>query len=120
MLAHEPRNPELHARLAPLLAETGQHFDAWVSFRATARACLRHGQVEKAIAVYRDASRYLPREVQVWQSIARLLRKKGRTAEAVETLVEGSRRFRPRWLRPQAIYLLRRARDVQARGHDVR
>lgn len=112
VLAVERSNPELHARLAPLLAETGQTFDAWQSFRATAQAALREGREDKAIAIYREAARYLPREIQVWQALARLLGKRGDGAEAVELLVEGSRCFRSHWQRPQAIALLRRARTI--------
>ena len=37
VLAVEPANLELHARLAPLLAVTGRHFDAWTSFEACGR-----------------------------------------------------------------------------------
>ena len=33
VLAAEPKNLELHGKLGPLLAESGQHFDAWSSFR---------------------------------------------------------------------------------------
>jgi tetratricopeptide (TPR) repeat protein len=119
VLAFEPQNAELHAKLAPLLAETGQAFDAWSSFKAVARACLRAGTPDAALAVYRDATLYLPREVQAWQSVARLLYRQRRMREAVETLLEGSRRFRTRWLRPQAIYLLRRAREIDPWEFDV-
>lgn len=112
VLAVEPQNPELHGKLAPLLAETGQHFDAWTSFKAIARAHLRAGHVDKALAIYKDAALYLPREVQAWQAVARLHAKRGQKQEALDTLIEGSRQFRTRWLRPQAIHLLRRVRDL--------
>ena len=51
VIAVEPRNPELHARVAPLLAETGQDFDAWVSYRAAAGSWVRQGLADKAIAL---------------------------------------------------------------------
>jgi tetratricopeptide (TPR) repeat protein len=111
-LAMEPRNAELHAKLAPLLAETGQSFEAWASFRAVAKACLRNGLADQALAVYKEAALYLPREYQVWPAIAALQRRRGRTREAVETLIEGSRHLRSRFERPQAIHLLRRAREL--------
>jgi tetratricopeptide (TPR) repeat protein len=114
VLAVEPQNGEIHARLAPLLAETGQRFDAWSSYKAVARACLRGGHADQALAVYREASARLPREAQAWQAAARLLAKRGQTREAVEMLLEGSRRFRSPRLRPQAIHLLRRARELDA------
>jgi tetratricopeptide (TPR) repeat protein len=112
VLAVERNNADLHARLAPLLAETGQDFDAWNSFRATAHAALREGREDRAFAVYREASQYLPREIQVWQALARLAQRRGDIEEAIEILLEGSRHFRSPFLRPQAIHLLRRARTL--------
>jgi tetratricopeptide (TPR) repeat protein len=119
ILAVEPQNREIHAKLAPLLAETGQHFDAWCSFKAVARACLREGHADKALAIYREAALYLPREVQAWEAVARLKHKRGLEREAVETLLEGSRCFGPRWLRSQAIHLLRLARELDAWNFEV-
>jgi tetratricopeptide (TPR) repeat protein len=112
VLAVERGNTDLHAKLAPLLAETGQPFDAWQSFRNTAQAALREGRDDKALAIYREASQHLPREIQVWQALARQLSKTGDDAEAIEALLEGSRQFRTPYLRPQAIHLLRRARTI--------
>jgi tetratricopeptide (TPR) repeat protein len=113
VLAVEPGNTDLHARLAPLLAETGQTFDAWTSFRNTAQAALREGRDDKALAIYREASQHLPREIQAWQAMARQLSKSGDDAAAIEVLLEGSRHFRTPYLRPQAIHLLRRARAIE-------
>ena len=41
VLAQEPENADLHRKLAPLLAATGQRFDAWQSFRVAARDLMR-------------------------------------------------------------------------------
>jgi tetratricopeptide (TPR) repeat protein len=112
VLSLEPQNATLHAKLAPLLAEAGENFEAWVSFRTAARACLREGLADKALAIYQEAALYVPHEHQAWQAVAQLQRKRGRNREALETLLDGSRRFRSRWLRPYAIYLLRRAREI--------
>jgi len=119
VLAAEPKNLELHGKLGPLLAESGQHFDAWSSFRTVARLHLRAGEADNALAAYREAALYLPQEVQAWQAIGRLQAKRGQRREAVETLLEGSRQFRTRWLRPQAIHLLRRARDLDPWNFEV-
>jgi tetratricopeptide (TPR) repeat protein len=113
VLALERNNAELHAKLAPLLAETGQRFDAWQSYRAVANAALREGREDRALGIYREATQLLPREIEAWQGLARLLSKRGDEAEAVEVLVEGSRQFRNPYLRPQAIHLLRRARAIE-------
>ena len=90
VLAVERSNPELHARIAPLLAETGQRFDAWVSYQTLAQSCLRDGSTERALAVYREAAGYLPHETQVWLAMARLHLKRGKRSEAVEALLEGA------------------------------
>ncbi|UCE85773.1 MAG: tetratricopeptide repeat protein, partial [Deltaproteobacteria bacterium] len=116
VLTVEPENAELHARLAPLLAETGQWFDALQSFRQAAEGYLRSGRPERAVAAYREAARHLPREVEVWRAIGELQRAQGRNREAIQALLEGRRQFRSRELRPQAIYLLRRVREIDP-GH---
>lgn len=111
-LAIERNNVGLHAKLAPLLAETGQGFDAWNSFRASAQAALREGRDDRALAVYREASKYLPQEIQAWQALARMLAKQGDEAAAVEVMIEASHHFRAPFLRSHAIHLLRRARAL--------
>lgn len=113
VLAIEPQNADIHLRLAPLLARRRQGFDAWQSFQSAARAFLRHGQPDRALAIYRQAAAILPREVQVWQAIARIQHRSGRTRAAVETLLEGSRALRRGRLRAHAIHLLRLARELE-------
>lgn len=113
VLAVERNNADLHAKLAPLLAESGQEFDAWQSYRAVANAALREEREDRALGIYREATQLLPREIEAWQGLARLLCKRGEEPEAVEALVEGSRQFRTPYLRPLAIHLLRRARAIE-------
>jgi tetratricopeptide (TPR) repeat protein len=113
VLAIERHGIEMHERLAPLLAESGQEFDAWNSYRTLAYAALREGREDRAIAVYREATRALPREIQAWQGLARLLVRQSADEDAIEALIEGSRNFRANWNRPHAIHLLRRARAVE-------
>jgi tetratricopeptide (TPR) repeat protein len=103
---------EIHERLAPLLAEAGQEFDAWNSYRAVAHAALRDGREDRAIAVFREATRALPLEIQAWQGLARLLLRQSENDAAIDVLLDGSRQFRTDWHRPQAIHLLRRARTI--------
>jgi tetratricopeptide (TPR) repeat protein len=113
ILAVERHAPQIHAMVAPLLAATGQHFDAWVSFQVVAQANLREGRNEQALAVYREAAGHLPHEIQVWQAIARLQVKCGKQREAVETLIKGASQFDSRRHRPQAIQLLRLAHEIE-------
>lgn len=112
VLALEPANAELHARIAPLLAATGQSFDAWISFRTAARAHVRQGETERALALLAEATQWLPREVEAWCELADLQRQQGDGREAKQTLLEGFRYFTTGWLRPCAIHLLRRAREI--------
>jgi len=112
VLAVEPANVELHARLAPLLAVTGRHFDAWTSFEACGLAAVADKRLEQAALVYRDAARCLPREIRAWQELARVERQRSRDKQAVEALLEGRRKFRARRFRPQAVHLLRMALEI--------
>jgi tetratricopeptide (TPR) repeat protein len=118
VMAAEPRNAALHARIAPLLAQTRQDFDAWESFRRAARARISNKQPEEALVLYREAARCLPRQIEAWQSIARLETQLGRRERAREALLKGRRQFRSRRHRPQAIALLRAAREIEPWGFD--
>jgi tetratricopeptide (TPR) repeat protein len=119
ILAVEPGNWDVHARVAPLLAQTGRSFDAWVSFRSAGRGFARDGNIERALQQYRVAARHLPRRLEVWLAIADIERKRGRKREAIQALIEGRRRCRARSLRPEAIHLLRHARQIEAWNPDV-
>jgi tetratricopeptide (TPR) repeat protein len=115
VLVVEPGNPDIHRRIAPLLARTKQPFDAWLSFRAAARALLRQGQQDRALALYREAAQHLPRNVEAWCALARLEVKRRRPTQAFEALVQGSRKLGRRADRPRAIHLLRQALELQPR-----
>ena len=118
-LTADPTSAALHTKLAPLLARCRLYFDAWMSFQTAARHALREGQTETALGVYRSASTHLPRELEVWTSIASLEQRRGRAADAVAALREGRRHFRRRKYRPQAIYLLRQACEVDPRNLEL-
>jgi tetratricopeptide (TPR) repeat protein len=113
VLAVEPRNLQLNARLAPLLAQTRQYFDAWQSFRWVAAAHMSNKQAGEALAVYRQAVRCLPRQIEAWQGVAEIERRQGRLEQAREALLRGRRQFRRRRDRPEAIALLRAAREIE-------
>lgn len=113
VLAVEPRNAELHARIAPLLAKTKQHFDAWQSFRLAGEALLNTNQAGESLALYREAARCLPRQIEAWQRLAELEHRLGRRKRAREILLRARRNFRSRRHRPQAIALLRAAREIE-------
>lgn len=114
VLAVEPENGELHAKLAPLLAETGQPFDAWESYDAAGRHLLREGRLDRALGLYREAARLLPERLVAWKTIAALEHRRGRSGEAVAVLLEGRRHFRRRSSLPEAVHLLRQVREIEA------
>lgn len=112
VLMREPDNAEIHAKIAPLLAKTRQYFDAWRSFRTAGGELVRIDRLDHALGTYKEALRYLPHEIDAWRAVAEVEAKLDRKRDAVQTLLRGRRRFRARHLRPQAISLLRRARQI--------
>ena len=104
VLAVEPENAELHARIAPHLALTCQDYDAWQSYKIAAHAHVFAKRPERALAVYRDAAR---------RAIAKLEVRLGRKREALETILAGRRHFTGASYRAQAITLLRMARQIE-------
>jgi tetratricopeptide (TPR) repeat protein len=113
VLAAEPRNIELHYKIAPLLAQTKQRFDAWRSFQQVANACTGGGQHAKALSVYQNATRFLPQHFEAWLAVAKLELRLGDKSRARDTLIEGRHRMKGRRTRPEAIALLRAALDLE-------
>jgi tetratricopeptide (TPR) repeat protein len=119
LLSVETNNAEIHRRLAPLLARSGQHFDAWQSFRVAACDLIRQKRAEQALASYREAARCLPQKVEAWQATSTLERQLGRKQDAFQTLLEGRRAFKGRRQRAEAIAMLRAAREIEPWNPDV-
>jgi tetratricopeptide (TPR) repeat protein len=119
ILAAEPHDPNLHARVAPLLAGAGKRFDAWQSYRQAAQTHLKNQSREEALALYRDATKTLPMQIEAWQWVARLELKRERREAAIGALLEGRTKFRSRRRRPEAIALLREARSIDAWCVDI-
>ena len=115
VLAKERDNPDLHRRIAPLLAETKQPAEAWASYRRAADAFVKKGFVEQALGVLREASVRLPREPEVWVAISDLEIGRRRPVDAHKVLLEGRRNFRSKTDRSQAVLLLLRARKIAPR-----
>jgi tetratricopeptide (TPR) repeat protein len=112
LLAAEPRNPGLHARIAPLLARTGHRFDAWESFRIAGEAPEIADDPARAAKHFEQASRALPRNLDAWRALARARLRYQKPDAALEALREGRLCFRSRRTSSQAIALLRDAREI--------
>lgn len=113
LLEVDPYDHEIHGKLAPLLAETKHLPEAWTSFAAAGEGYIREGYGDKALSIYTQASRYLPRQIEVWETIAKLQAERGRSPDAVKVLLVGSVHFRGRKQRQHAIRLLRKACEIE-------
>lgn len=113
VLEQEPGNPVILGKLAPLLAETRQLAEAGATWSAAGKQYENQGFSEKALAVYTQAVAYLPRSVELWETISGLYLARSRRADAVSALLEGRKHFRRRKQRPLAIRLLRGAVRIE-------
>jgi tetratricopeptide (TPR) repeat protein len=119
VLAAEPENPDLHRRIAPLLAETRQAKEAWASYQRAAEGLAQKGFVEQAVGVLREASKQLKRVPELWLALADLEVERKRPIDAHQVLLEGRRHFRSRRDRQHAVLLLQKARKLQPRDVDT-
>jgi tetratricopeptide (TPR) repeat protein len=111
-LLEAPRNVEVALRVAPLLASTGEGFEAWQLFRMAATELYRARRFDACLAALRDACRSVPHEFDAWRQRAELELKLGREDAAYDTLLEGAQRFRRAHESAKAISLLSRARAI--------
>lgn len=116
MLAKEPDNPVLLAKLGALLARTKRPEEAGRRFLAAAQIYERQAFDDKALATYVQAAALLPGRADLCERIARLDANRGRKADAIRALVDGAARQRGRKRRPDAIRLLREAVKIEP-GH---
>ena len=112
VLEAEPHDTEVHRKIAPLLARVGQHQAAMDSFTQAMQGLIRSGFEARAVGVCREATEYYPRQVELWETIARLRLKVANAADAVSALLEGRSHFRRRRHLPKAIRLLERAYEI--------
>jgi len=115
----EPKNPDILRRLGALRARAGQREEAWRDCAAAADRLVKRGFVEQAIGVYREFAGLLPDEPPVWHAIAGLELERKRRPDAVGALLEGSRNFRSRRRRADALALLQRARQIDPTHFDA-
>jgi tetratricopeptide (TPR) repeat protein len=89
----DPEDLAVHAKIAPLLAVSGEREAALRSFRSAADGQARAGFHERALALFIHASEHYPDEEGLWPEIARLHLQRGRRAEAVSALTAGGWRL---------------------------
>lgn len=113
VLEADPKDQVAHMKIAPLLAASKNFTEAWKSFKAAAERYESLGFFNKAVGVYTQAVRCMPREAAVWESLAGLYLAKGRKADAISTLLKAHLNFRSRKLRYKAIKLLKGAFEIE-------
>ena len=86
-LEEDPEDLAVHAKIAPLLAASGDREAALRSFRSAADGQARAGFHERALALLIHAAEHFPDEEPLWPDIARLHLQRGRRADAVSTLM---------------------------------
>lgn len=113
ILAREPDDHQVHARIAPLLARMRRWKESRESFDAAGKGFLKAGFADKAIALWTVAANHFPEDVEYWERIANEQVRRGRKADAVKTLLDGRAMLRAKRQRPLAILLLRQALALQ-------
>ena len=119
VLLTDPKDFELHAKIAPLLALTKQHAEAAKSFNIAAWGYYNKGLVDKSIAIYQQAARHLPHESDFWERIPKLNIERNRSAEAVKALLDGSQVMSKHHRLKKSVELLRMAFDIKPWDFEV-
>lgn len=113
VLRREREDPDLHRKLAELLARDGDHAAAAASYRFACEAFSKRGFDDRTIGVLRDAVERIPRVVDFWLELARLEFERGRRVDALAVLLRGRRQFRDRRGRGSALKLLAAASKLE-------
>lgn len=119
ILEVEPRDPQVHARLAPLLVMTGDAKSAIPSLRIAARDLEARGFADKAVSLHLQLAAIDPTDLWAWEMASRLHVHRGRTAEAVKVLRLGARRQRGADGGVRALRLLREAVTLAATDREL-
>jgi tetratricopeptide (TPR) repeat protein len=93
VLEQHPEDLTVHARVAPLLAASGDRDGSLRSFRTAAEGQSKAGYHERSLSLLIQAAEHFPDEEPLWPEIARLHLQRGRRAEAVAALTGGGWRL---------------------------
>ncbi len=113
VVAQEPDNPIVLVKLGALLARTRQTEEARKRFLAAAEVYEKQAFDDKALATYMQAASFLPKQPELFEQIAKLNVRRGRTPDALRALLEGAAHQRGKRLRPNAMRLLREALRIE-------
>ncbi|MBW7956942.1 MAG: hypothetical protein H3C68_03525 [Deltaproteobacteria bacterium] len=119
VLEADPDDYLVHAKVAPLLARMKNFEEAWMSFKIAGSRYLAAGFSQKAISMYSQAARFMPRNAEVWETMAYVYERQGKRAEAMHTLFSGHRFFRNGPERGKAVSMLRKAFELDPWNFEV-
>lgn len=109
VLEADPEDHLIHAKVAPLLARMKKFEESWDSFKIAASRHFASGFGNKAIGIYSQAARFMPRNPEVWEAMAHVYVQQGKRADAVATLYKGHGFFSHGPHKDRAIAMLRKA-----------
>jgi predicted Zn-dependent protease len=120
ILAVDPSDPQVNARLAPLLVKVKRHGEAATAFETSAAAFIEKGFSDKALAVYVHAADHFPLDDRLWLRISELAVARGRKADGVKALQKGAAQLvRRRTHLARGIVLLERAMQLEPAHPEV-
>ncbi|MFZ5468907.1 MAG: tetratricopeptide repeat protein [Myxococcota bacterium] len=110
ILAKDPNDAQVNARIAPLLHRVGKTEDAEKAFGLAAQSFVDKGFIDKALAVYAQAVELFPLDPRLWKRVGELTMERGRKADAVKALMQGAQQLtRKKPSREAALLLLEQA-----------
>ncbi len=109
ILAANPGDAVVHAKLGPLLMLTGQPSLALESFRITADDLDARGFSDKALSLWLQIAQAKVSDLDAWEKVTQFHVTRGRRADGVKVLLQAADAQMGREGRPRAIRLLRDA-----------
>jgi tetratricopeptide (TPR) repeat protein len=113
ILRWRPDDKVARARLAPLLARSGEREAGLAEFRRLAAEQKKAGFPARAIALLKQAADRWPDEISLVEEAAALELARGRRADAVQALLQAGARLVETPQRPEGTKLVRRALELQ-------
>lgn len=107
LIKADPRDAAAHARLGPLLVQTGQQKRAVESFRIAANDLDARGFADKALSLWLQIAQALISDLGAWQKVAQFHASRGRKADSVKVLLQAADLQEGREGRARAVLLLR-------------
>lgn len=107
VLKLNPRDAAAHAKLGPLLVQTGHPKRALESFRVAADDLDARGFADKALSLWLQIAQTAVSDVPAWQKVAQFHAMRGRKADGVKVLMQAVDVQEGREGRTRAVVLLR-------------